>query len=228
MDAVRTMHLLRILGLITKPTKNMYQLALGAGSGEKDIYSLHKVPEIVRKNDGTFDYYEFAIHQEKVAHVVVSDSDPQRSELYQNYNQNLSQHVLAYNDETDIVLNKIRTLNLQKRNLISAIRLDHRMIPDAQEFLASLITCLDDQCDLIFTIGSGDKPEDFDGRVSVLAELFSILGSLRLRPVLLKLHSQGNVLQQYQSLRYGNPLTSTYQILYCKLKKKDLANLSKS
>ena len=51
MDAIRTIQFLRALGLITRPSKEMYQLAIGSADGTRDILSIHLIPHIEITNE---------------------------------------------------------------------------------------------------------------------------------------------------------------------------------
>lgn len=226
MDAVRTIHLLRALGLVTRSPGGFAQLALGSGSGFKDMYSLHKMPGVVLDRNNNAPVYTFAIEQERVGHVVISDPDPQHRECYERLNQQGDLPVLALNLGADAVMSELHESGMDKRNLVTLIRMDHRMIPDESAFLEKLASCIDEQCDLIMTIGSGASFEDFAGRLLLMRKMYDRLDWSGLKPVLLKLHGPGSLEQQHGSLKFGNPMISTYQILYCKLQRKRLKSVS--
>jgi len=222
MDAIRTMHLLRALGLITKPTAEFHQLGLGAGDGYKDLFSLHKLPVIRSMQIDGKNTLVFDMLKENVSHIVLSDMDPHFSELYKKLNEQNELPVLAINKGTNDVLNKLKDLDIRKRNLVTSIRFDHRMIPDVVEFFKLLTPIVDDQCDLVMSMGAGNTPEEFEGRINLMKSLFDELNNAKLQPVLIKLHGSGTLLQQHKSLAFGNPWSSTYEILYCSLNKKQL------
>ena len=219
MDAVRTMHLLRALGLITRVSGNFAQLALGSGSGYKDIYSLHKMPALLADHDHGSPVYTFTIEQEAVGHVVISDPDSQHSEYFNKLNRESGSRVVALNKGADEAMIEFCKSGLKKRNLVTMLRLDHQMIADTDTFIEKLSPCIDEKCDLIMTIGSGNSFDAFNERIRIMEKMFCTLDHRGLHPVLVKLHNPGDLTEQIQSLQYGNAKTSTYQVLYCKLLK---------
>ncbi len=222
MDTVRNMQLLRSLGLIQRKTSTFQQLALGAGVGTKDMYALHRIPEIAtsKSPDGTS--YAFWVIQEYVEHIVITDLDQSRLELYSKYNQQSTPPALAICADMMDMLRDLPERQLKKRNLVTAIRIDHRMLPDVPGFLGLLSRNIDEQCALVMSMGAGNNVDEFTGRINKLAEVFDALEHAGLQPVLLKMHGPGTLSEQHASLRFGNPSSSTFQILYCNLRKKML------
>ena len=114
--------------------------------------------------------------------------DPHLSKLYKKLNEQNDLPVLAINKATDDVLNNLKGLDIRKRNLVTSIRFDHRMIPDVVKFFKLLTPIVDDQCDLVMSMGSGDTPQEFEGRINLMKSLFDELNNANLQPVLIKLH----------------------------------------
>ena len=72
------------------------------------------------------------------------------------------------------------------RNLVTALRIDHRMISDVPGFFGKLGKCMSNDCDFILSIGAGDTRDDFNGRVRLVKGIFTALVDAGLRPVLFK------------------------------------------
>lgn len=225
LDSVRLIHLLRILGLVQRPSSSMYQLGLGAASGVKDIHYVHTLPKItsdtgIRLNTIKFDYtYQTA------ADVILFDFDPRFKSTYDQYANNPGMSVSGYIGETMNLLQELSERDIHKRNLITMLRVEPAMIPDAGDFLHNLQPVIDNQCDLVFSIGSGDTADTYQDRIDLTASLFDALNKAGLTPVLIKLHHDGTLIEQASSLQYGSPIASSYEIIYCSL---DPAKLRKT
>ena len=217
MDAMRTIQFLRALGLVTRPSSAMYQLGIGAAEGTRDVLSIHLVPRIDMSCETGGPFLTFRADQQTAAESIIIDAEPLYEEQYAALNQDDSMNVIAYNCDTLGVLKILPDEMPHKRNFVTALRIDHRGLPDVGEFFRYLGTCVDEDCDLVMTIGAGDTVQDFEGRIKKFGELFAALERVGLRPVLFKLHGPGSPAKQQKSLYYGNVRASSYQILYCKL-----------
>lgn len=235
-DAVRTMQILRIMGLITKPVKNIRQLSLGAADGMKDIRAIHLLPSFQKVNSTAISsksaidtLYKFDVIEQHAEDIIIVDGDPTRKEAYEQFNNDSSHNVLAINNDSMPTLKELPGImqrnQLPLRDLVVGLRVEHRMIPSVKDFFRALKNSIADISDLIITIGSGQSLEDFDGRTSLLKNMFSELTQLGMKPVIIKLHGQGSLEQQYQDHKFGLAGITTYQILYCKLKKKLLKKI---
>lgn len=222
MDAVRTILLLRLLGLITRQSEKMYQLALGTGSGIKDMYSIHRLPQISTRETNRQKTLAFNVIQKNVAEITLVDADPMYHDYYIELEKEDNLTVTTYNYDTIEALKAYSNEITNKRNLITLIRIDHRMIPDVDDLLCQLIPLISDECDFILSIGSGDTLEDFEGRTNKVQEIFDTLESANLKPVLFKMHKPGALQNQWATLHFGHPGIASYQILYCALNKKAL------
>lgn len=219
-DAFRTVQILKALGLYSIESKDMAQLSLGVGSGSKDLKSIHLQPELNILPDNSI---EFHVNQLHAKDVILVDGDPQREELFNTLNNNQDYPIVAINDNTSDTLLKIPDIlkerKLALRNTVIALRIDHRMIPDVTEFFRRLVSSIDDLSYLIVTIGSGFDIDDFKGRTTVIQNMYDFLKGIGLCPVLLKLHGKGTLEEQWNDHAFGLKSMTTYQILYCKLKK---------
>lgn len=219
-DAFRTVQILKALGLYTIESKDMAQLSLGVGSGSKDLKSIHLQPELTILPDNSI---EFHVNQLHAKDVILVDGDPQREELFNTLNNNQDYPIVAINDNTSDTLLKLPDIlkerKLALRNTVIALRIDHRMIPDVIEFFRRLVSSIDDLSYLIVTIGSGFDIDDFKGRTTVIQNMYDFLKGIGLHPVLLKLHGKGTLEEQWNDHAFGLKSMTTYQILYCKLKK---------
>jgi hypothetical protein len=234
MDAVRTIQILRVLSLVTIRTHNILQLSIGAGPADKDITAIHSLPKITLSPSKTPEESELLFEMLSVStkNIVISDIDPQRKEQYSKLTNEDNSNIIALNIDTYDALAESSSLikhdKIQPRNLFVALRIDHRMLPDIKLFFKLLWQCMDQSADLIITMGSGHTIEDFEGRIHKINEIFDFLFKLKLKPTLLKLHGKGTLEQQQNSNSFSTRSITTYQILYCKLKKKILQKAVKN
>lgn len=219
-DAFRTVQILKALGLYTMEAQDICQLSLGVGSASKDLKSIHLQPELKILPDNILAFNVKKLHAKD---VILVDGDPQREALFHTLNNNKDYPIVAINDDAYDTLLKIPDILIEKklapRNAVVALRIDHRMIPDVTKFFRLLENSIDNISHLIVTIGSGFNKDDFTGRTTVLQNMYNFLKSAGLRPVLIKLHSQGTLEEQWNDHAFGLKNMTTYQILYCKLKK---------
>ncbi len=130
----------------------------------------------------------------------------------------------GYVGDTHEVLKQLSESDIRKRNLVTALRIEPAMIPDAGELLRHLCPIIDDDCDFILSIGAGDTPDAYQRRLDVVKDMFARLEEAQLKPVLFKLHLGGNIQQQGASIQFGSIGTSSYEILYCRLSREALVN----
>ncbi len=222
MDGMRTMQLLRLAGLVTRPSHEMLQLALGVGSALKDIHYLHALPFLERQQTIHGEALNFNIVNFNVGHIIISDSDPRYQHHFSLFSEQDTPPVLAFNLDSEKTFAELLKRDIQKRNLITLIRVDHHMIPAPKDFIQQLLPFIDDDCDFVISIGSGDTIDEYRGRTKLIKALFELLKKAKLCPVLFKLHGNGPLQKQWASLRLGSASASTYQILHCKLKRSEL------
>ncbi|NNL57486.1 MAG: hypothetical protein HKO71_07015 [Pseudomonadales bacterium] len=223
MDTMRSIHLLKALGLLSRPADELYQIALGAGTGVRDAVFLHFSPSIKVNSIDSQQKYHFEVKSLSAAETIIADVDPHYKEFYERLNTNSNPHLRAYNMNTAQALQQIEKDVEQRCNLVTGMRIDHRMFADLDEFFLRLWPCLDNDADLLLTIGAGDSVADFKGRLNAFQQTFSWLETASMQPLLFKLHGTGSPAEQRQSLISGNLRASSYQILYCKLEKNKLA-----
>lgn len=217
MDAVRTIQLLRVFGLVTRHSGDMRQLALGCATGLKDVQYAHTMPAISMSSCGDDESLSFSTKQSPVADIIVSDLDPRHRALYDQYNKDPSSPVSGYVADTFELLELLASRNIRKRNLITAFRIEPAMIPDTREFLRRLNPLIEDNCDLVLSVGIGNSAEAFSKRIDLIADLFEILYESGHHPALFKLHLDGTILEQARSLQFGSGAASSHEILYCSL-----------
>ena len=223
MDAIRTMHLLRTLGLVTRPVAEFHQIGLGAAEGTRDALGLHLSPSIQQISGENGRLLELTTEQQQLTDIIIADANPVYREGYEELNKDPSNNITAYNRDTLTVLRDLGNTTQTRRNLVTALRIDHRMIPDATGFLGQLGKCVSNDCDFILSIGAGDTLDDYKGRIKCVNGLFMALDNSGMRPVLFKFHESGGLDHQWNSLRYGNRRASTYQLLYCRIDGSELA-----
>jgi len=222
MDTMRTQQLLRAFGLFTPDPDRTYQLGLGAGNCLRDAFFVHAEPWIRNSLQGGRKFVSLGVERRWSKHLVLTDSDPEYRNHYIKLNNREFPDIDAFNEETDNVLTRFSDTGFQNRNLVTAIRFDHRMFPDVPGFLSLLSPCLSDECDFIASVGAGDTIEDFIGRMEKITEFFKVLKSSGLQPVVFKFHGPGKPLEKWQAIAFGGPSATTYEMLYCKLKKNNL------
>jgi len=217
MDSIRSMQLLRVLGLVTRSTHEIYQIGFGSADGTRDVLGLHLIPSIRQVTSDKSVMLELSIDKQLVSNIIITDSNPLYAEQYDELNNDSSNNITAINQDTMTVLKHMAGATDVSRNLVTALRIEHRMIPDVYEFLAQLGKYVTHECDFMLSIGAGDTCDDFRGRIICVNELFSALEDAGMRPFLFKFHDSGDIEHQWASLKYGNPSASTYQLLYCRL-----------
>jgi len=225
MDTIRAVQFARTLGLLPLKTHAVHQLGIGSGEGSRDVLFTHMKPGITRISAHGKAGYRLTIRQEENADTILIDADPNLKEHYARLNNNEALSVSAHNGDTIEVLRELGRSPPRKRNLVTGFRIDHRMIPDVDEFLRALAPCLSEQACLIMTIGAGDSARDFEGRITVFRELCRRLQDTGHYPMLFSLHGKGNPGKQRQTLKIGNLRASSYELLYCTLDRQKLTDL---
>ncbi len=227
-DASRTIQILRLLGLITVSSENIRQISFAAGNADRDIGGIHSIPVINRRMEVLTNNVslEFSCDIPRPNNLILIDSDPVHNERYAKFNKDDKDWVLAFNDYAENAMEKIPSLLKEKNwkscNFVAGIRIDHRMVPDVARFMAGLATTLDASADFVFSIGAGHDVEDYHGRIIVMGKLFDYLKQRGMSPVRINMHGQGDVEQQRLTPSFGYSPYATYEIIYCKLKKKKL------
>ena len=222
-DTVRVLQVVKLLGLISTPASEVQQLSLGVGNGYRDLYGIHGVPCISKKQEGTSAILDFDTLDQQAAHTVLVDSDPTYGNHFEALNRDECGRVLALNIEAEqaikILKSKQQGLDLSLRNFVVGLRIDHNMIPDAEKFLELIGTVIDSNADLMLTIGAGNKLSEFEGRLNCFDKLFAALTRIGLKPVRLLLHGKGSTQEQRSRPNFGQLAYTSYQILYCKLQR---------
>ena len=222
-DAVRVGFALRALGLISRSSQNISQLGLGSASGLKDMRFFHMHVDHVINKDVNRAYFKSVY--KKIEHIIVNDLDPRHSDLYRAYELRGDPPTKGYICSADDAVNRIYKDNLQKRNLITMLRIEPAMMSNSARFLLSLSNIIDKDCDFVMTMGSGDNPAAYKKRVTIMRDMFDRLDMMDLHPVLIKLHKDGSTIRQGRSLQIGSGPVASYEILYCRLKPEVLADL---
>jgi hypothetical protein len=222
-DTIRVLQVVKLLGLISIHASDIQQLSLGVGNGYRDLYGIHGVARISKKQEGASTILNFDMQEQQAAHTVLVDSDPTYHDHFENLNREEADRVLALNTEADQAMKtlgkKQLKLDLSLRNLVVGLRIDHHMIPDAEKFLGLIATVIDSNADLIFTIGAGNNLMEFEGRLNCFDKLFAALTQIGLKPIRLLLHGKGSPQEQRSRPNFGQLAYTSYQILYCKLQR---------
>jgi len=227
-DVVRTIQVLRMMGLLTSNSESQRQLSFAAGNAERELDGVHMLP-VIRHQKNAVDnsnIIEFSKHVNRPEKVVLIDNAPAFKELYDSLNQDHSDWVLALNEDADSAIRKTSELisdnKIKPCNMIAGIRIDHEIIPDVACFFKQLVPVIDSVADLIISVGAGHTLEEFEGRINLMSAMFDYLKKQGMEPVKIILHGSGSAEAQRASPLFGNGPTTTYEILYCKIKKKKL------
>lgn len=226
-DASRVIHMLKIFGWVASDMTHSQQLSLGASGGTRDRYSIHQIPapRYQRPNpllrEPTPEMVSFDVSRQTANNIVLVDNDPKMQHRYEKLNEepNILALNLDGNHALDELKKRIANSEVEPRTFVLAFRIDHRMIPDSNEFLCRLGSVIDDAADLVVTIGAGHNVNEFKGRREKISELFTSLTQHDLKPVIIRWHSGKTLSAQRKNPVFGSPTYATYEILYCKLSK---------
>lgn len=230
-DAVRTMQILKLLGLISRRSSNIKQLSFAAGAGSRDIDGLHMTPIITRttlsiEKAPKGETITFGKQPSRPKNIVLVDNDPDFKSHYATINAANPDWLMAINEDADQVMQKLpATLannGMGLRNFVVGLRIDHRMIPDVNHFLNLLAPLIDQTADIIFSIGAGHTLEEFKGRVLKMDEIFHCLTDRGFKPVRIKLYSGDDFSAQRGNPAFGVSACTTYEIIYCRLIRKKM------
>ena len=226
LDTLRVMQVARLLGLIAVRPDSVRQLSLGAGNGYRDLYGIHAVPKITIQSLSAGDVFAFNVIDRVTENTVLIDNDPMLARHYAKLNAEQGGRMLAMNMDANRALQELQIkqqeLGLGNRNLVAGLRIDHRMIPDAREFIQLISTVIDSSADMLLTIGAGNNLAEFESRIACFDALSKLLKSQGMEPIRIKLHGPGSSNDQRRLLNFGNLAYASYQILYCKLRRKNL------
>lgn len=224
-DATRVIQLLKILGCIAPDMTHCSQISVGASGGTRDRSSIHQIPVMRYQRSNLLlrtpqpELISFKMDKQSVSDIVLVDNDPKMEGRYQKLS--MEKNVLALNLDAIQAMEELRRqIDLKDtapRNFVVAFRIDHRMIPDAIEFLKHLGLIISDTADLVITIGAGHSNAEFKGRLQKIEELNELLHTHHLQPLKIKWHRGNTPSEQRQNPIFGDPTYATYEILYCKL-----------
>ena len=221
-DTVRVVQLIKLLGFLPSRTENIQQLSLGVGNGYRDLYGIHITPKVTVGGFPNKSYF-FDTIERQAAHTVLIDNDPAQKEHFRQLNAREYEKVLALNEDTNESLRQLPEMQLQsglaQRNLVACLRIDHRMIPSAEEFLRLVSQVTAPEADLIMTIGAGHNLSEFEGRLKCFDDLTNLLTKLDHNPIRVILHRGGSLEEKRRTPAFGQLAYTSYQILYCKLKR---------
>ncbi|HYQ72845.1 MAG TPA: hypothetical protein VET88_13085 [Gammaproteobacteria bacterium] len=226
-DTVRTIQILKLLGLLKFNSNNTRQLSLGAGFGRKDMYAVHATPGIALSTDT--DPYSgkpgmvFTNSALRPCQITLIDNDESLSELYGKYNRESNGSIRAIVDDATAALDSLPML-IQKGavapvNLIMGIRVDHRMIDDVGGFFARLCKVMEAEADMVISVGAGFSVSEFEGRITLVSNIFDYLNAAGLEPTRVILHSGKNLKESRERPAFGYPAVATHEILYCRLQR---------
>jgi len=228
-DVIRSMQILRMMGLLSSKSSAQRQFSFAAGNANRELDGVHMSPIISRRSNilkRSEDVIVFGKRVNQPENIVLVDNDPAFKELYLSLNQSQPERVLAFNENADQAIKKLSTLINEKRwkpcNLVAGIRIDHEIIPDVADFFKQFLPVLDLVSDFIISVGAGHNLQEFEGRIQLMSALFEYLTKKGLQPVKIILHANGTSKQQRDAPLFGCGPTTTYEILYCKIKKKKL------
>jgi len=168
----------------------------------------------------------FSISSDRPEQITLVDNDKSLEELYKNYNSESDGFIYAINDDASVALNilpdLIRNKTLKPYNLILGIRIDHRMIDDIPAFFNQLASVAAPDTDLVISIGAGFSESEFEGRVSLIENIFHYLKDSDLDPTRIILHTGETTREGRERPAFGYVATATHEVLHCKLHKEQL------
>ena len=157
---------------------------------------------------------------------MLIDNEPKMHERYQQLN--MEKNVLALNLDGIEGLKRIKGAignnELVPRRLVVAFRIDHRMIPDTDNFVKLLGSVIAENAKLIITIGAGHTNKEFKGRLRKIDELMASLEKYDLNPVKIKWYRDGSLAERRGNPIFDAPTYATYEVLYCQLIRSRLAS----
>lgn len=237
-DTVRVTSLLRCMGLFTLQGDACCQLSIGAGSGSRDIEAMHYIPEIrtIEKRaalGASVRYISLKAIARYPAEIVLVDADEAFSEVYQRLNTaaipfRVVALNLLLNDALEQLPEKLDASGMKPFNVIAGFRIDHCMLPDVGDFFDRVAALMTDTADLIITIGAGHSLDEFIGRERKIGEIQAYLAGKGLTPVRIRLTSGDTPQERRRNLAFGLLPVASYEILYCKLKRKLLLRGSRT
>lgn len=230
-DSVRVINLLRFMGLLQdkgEKTKLIYQFSMGAGRGTRDMDSMHYVPELVEYKSITSgeSFIKMQVIPSLPKEITLNDAGDELAEHYEKLNLQYIPNikVLALNiyleDAFAIMKQKVSNGEIQPYNMIVGFRIDHCMLPNVEIFFKSVSVVMAEVADLIITIGAGHSLEEFIGREAKLNEVAEWLEKRGLDVYRIRTAFGKTAEERRKNLTLGVGPISSYEILYCKLKKK--------
>ena len=226
-DTVRVIRFLQITGLLKISRLASQQLSLGAFTGIRDLNAVHSVQNISPINADR-KYFKFSSRLQRAKHTILVDPEQDVASHYDRLNNEPEDNVLALlmtaDDAMELVANKVRLGELQPRNLVISMRIDHRMIPDARHFLQRLATTLGESADLVMTFGAGDNPDQFLGRIKAFDELEANLKQMGMSPIRIRMYDDSSAVvnDHRESPVYGIYQFASHEALYCSLIKEKM------
>ena len=221
-DTVRVVQIIKLLGLLPPTAEHIHQLSLGVGNGYRDLYGVHITPKVTINELPNKSYF-FDTIERQAAHTVLIDNDAAQQDHFKQLNLREREKVLALNDDASESLEQLHKVQaqsqLKQRNLVVCLRIDHRMIPSSEEFLGLLSRVIAPEADLVMTIGAGHNLSEFEGRLKCFDNLVRLLTNLGHNPVRVILHRGGSLEDKRRTPAFGQLAYTSYQILYCRLKR---------
>ena len=220
-DTVRVVQIIRLLGLLSTPAKEIHQLSLGVGNGYRDLYGIHIIPRVTLSEVMPSRSYCFDTSESQAAHTVLIDNDSAQKEHFYDLNVNARGRLLALNEDADVSLEQLRDMQkeslLEPRNLVVCLRIDHRMIPNPEDFIRLISRVIASEAELVMTIGAGHSLSEFKGRLKCFDDLFDLLAESGHKPVRILLHGGGSSEDKRGKPNFGQLAYASYEILHCKL-----------
>lgn len=232
-DTARVIQPLKLLGLLRPDSQTCDQLSLCCSIGERDRHALHQTPHINSVNPATSlasqQYQKQPLHFSTISHIpkhiAMIDNDTILEPIYEQFNKeedNLLAMKTDLYDGLKVLANKIELKMLRPRNLVVAFRLAPEAFPDSKRYLDELAYVINQEADLIMTIGAGDNLAEFTHRLKVMDNIFNDLTDRGMSPIRIKNCKGNSPKQQQLRLVYGLSQYASYETIYCRLIKKRL------
>lgn len=215
-DTTRNLYLLRLLGLMPVKQEPSQLLSVGAASGYREYYATHNTPSVDARPANDQLMVKFECPHVCPTHTALIDSDPFWQDVYRQYNMKQNDSMFAVNDDLysalELLDDKIGSGELQRRNMISLWRMEHKALPDVDRFVELLRAVADDRADLVITIGAGNTDDEFNDRRGKLEEIHHCLSDRGLKPTRLLMHSGDRMSPVFGCFRY-----TSHELLHCSM-----------
>lgn len=230
-QTMRCILYLRFLGRFDQAPEETVHLGLGASGGGNERFGVYTVPLFKPNTASGILTFDAGLDPPKRLYLVDRDPAGEQSIVDQFTQSTDPIHQAFARMTTAITADGIAVLDPtnfdQQPTLVTAFRLAPELLPDERadkQFLARLATVIDEQADLIMTIGAGHNDSEWNDRIATIQRMYSLLGQIGYEPFFVDLTS-GN--SRTEPL-WGLYEYTHHKLLHCKLDRNHLAQMTAS